>query len=1425
MLQVTLLPKSPMEDAPHHMLITFATRWGAQFGGINSFNADFLAAVAAKFYENTRVLCVVLAATDDDRAAAKHESVELISLSIDQKDFPIALEPAAWELLELAIGQAQLIDAQIVWLGHDRITGAIANQAAKVRGGRSAVIHHMSYGRYEAFSENSQAANNKEQEQKAIFQTANIVLAVGPLLRDAANDFCLEQQVNMIIPGLAEISTVKAPNIFKAFLSGRLSTDIKKIKQPLLGVAGFSNAIRQAGQNSGLPNSLKGVSEPSLKLRGVEFENVQSEETTEAEQEINRFDEEQAGRVVNLQSLPFTTKRTELFTELATASVAMMPSWHEGFGLVAWEAIAAGVPLILSEKSGVYKFLEEHCDGMYVSLVWHLDIEGKVDDPYFSENDLAALVSKIFDIAKDPGVARSKAIRLRSALLNEFTWAACALSFGTVLGWQQPVALAPAVAALPVTVTNITILVQVITFLELPIPKQNLPLSDSTLLRAEEAVIAFDADRTPFLQKQMDWAIDPEFSLTLRLLAGPGGVGKTRLALELCQRLEVQGWHTGFLSGEFEKNNALHLASQLSKVNKPCCVVIDYAETRQQQLLALIEALLQLPLEQPIRLLLLARDGGDWWNLLEGKNIKCKDFLMRLAARGTFYLQVLHDSQSARSSAYLLALKTFASLLTVSVPTGAPDLSDQHFAHPLYVQMAALLALRGERPKSAEGLTRALLHHERRYWKNALSNLSGIASDNEEQAGLLMALATLIGGVASDHTAKPIWSKAGFDKKMLRSLFVALAPLYPGAHGLQGLRPDLIGEELTAQTIIGTSGGALLEAIFRHNHQPWIHSALTLVARVLAKRTEIVGTVERSLTRYFPNCVKAIVDVCIEVPSPLPQLSENVFLGLNHSNKYGVAVLLDPFFRYEIPELTGLEVAFRTEITSQKRKSATHGKPIEKQAFAKALGDLSIAYDRLGDIRKSLQLASQSCDVFNELSYLSDPTHKFEYGVSLSKLGKRFFNNGEIEKALELDARAFAIIGNFSSDSPDVRRRQLEARQNYSHHLHAANRLSDAVDHAKIALDLVDKNSANGLNCISQYAAYLDDVGKTDEADVVWASGKELAERLNFENAGKHRHSMASWLANFANAQEDRGELSQASVTHGRAIELFRQLFAVRPSRFGPDLAGALHNCSPCLLAQGRSDEALLAIAECRTIYVDLALLQPNLHLFGIVRSQLYKSQILAALGDANGAIIESHQALQACKGTGFGSSQTSRRPLASAHRNHALRCIDLGRTDEALAHIELALQIFSAVLQEGFGTDDEKDLENCILCKAQIKLSCPVTNTPSNLQVQFCCESVKPHAENDFFRNCVHAQTVPDKFLLLSLLKEWQQLNLQKRFSFADDSILLFAQAEHVLGPGHAPEDWREQLARYKAQRKGWMPWWMLEVARRDGYEHLLTG
>jgi len=417
---------------PQKTLIAFATQWGTKFGGINCFNIDLVKAVAITFLDQVKLVCVVLEATSEQIEEALNDGIVLLALNRQhQEKFSPDLVDAVLRLLGKA--SIRLDPAETVWLGHDRITGAIALAAAKKFGGKSALIHHMSYAHYEPFEEDSASARVKENEQRALFIEADFVLAIGPLLRDALIDLIEKTNVSMLVPGLPNIQPRSEPRNFKAFLSGRLAV---KIKQASLGLAAFGTAVNQCTKNSGLPSQLNLNQEPRMILRGVDFERVSDDAETQAELEIKKFVEGYANGAVNIQTLPFTTNRFELFKDLQSSSVAMMPSWHEGFGLVAWEAIAAGVPLILTKKSGAYHLINEVDDGIYTSTVTSIEVAGSYTAPYFQAQDLSTLTAALIQIAKEQAQHRSKALRLRERLLALYSWRHCASQLCSALNWE-----------------------------------------------------------------------------------------------------------------------------------------------------------------------------------------------------------------------------------------------------------------------------------------------------------------------------------------------------------------------------------------------------------------------------------------------------------------------------------------------------------------------------------------------------------------------------------------------------------------------------------------------------------------------------------------------------------------------------------------------------------------------------------------------------------------------------------------------------------------------------------------------------------------------------------------------------------------------------------------------------------------------------
>lgn len=560
--------------------------------------------------------------------------------------------------------------------------------------------------------------------------------------------------------------------------------------------------------------------------------------------------------------------------------------------------------------------------------------------------------------------------------------------------------------------------------LELPAPLWQLQhgLSDSQLLRAEEAAVPFAPCGEAFLQTQLDWATANEHPLAVRLLTGPSGAGKTRLALELCQRLLAQGWQVGFLRRECDTVDAATVGRLIWQAQYPCCVVLDEAQMRQPVLLELLKTVLANRDAAPVqvRVLLLAQDAGEWWRLLPGQDMACEVLLGGPATSGPVPLPPLYPDAQERSRAYQLALRTLAARLNVTPPEDLPNLDAAAFAHPLYIQMAALLALRGVRPETAEALPRALADQEQRHWAQALRGHTqdSTGPDPVPQAALLMTLATLSGGIFSDRDIEPLWRALDGDKAQLKGLFKALAPLYPDRPGLQALQPALLGEALVAQTLLGKQGAGLLDAIFSKGDAHLHHTSLTIMARLLHQQLAVAPLLEDALSRHFVACAAELVAVCTETPSPLPQCAERAFLRLPKQQRWQVAGALAQRVEFGVPPLVGLKVLLCQEALDKARQKLNPSKPETLADCASALHHHALALHYNGANAAALDAAKEAADMRQQLAQINPERFEPDWAASLFAHANRLAEQGLHDQAVVTAQQALNVYQRLALDKP-----------------------------------------------------------------------------------------------------------------------------------------------------------------------------------------------------------------------------------------------------------------------------------------------------------------------------------------------------------------------------------------------------------------------
>ena len=130
------------------------------------------------------------------------------------------------------------------------------------------------------------------------------------------------------------------------------------------------------------------------------------------------------------------------------------------------------------------------------------------------------------------------------------------------------------------------------------------------------------------IKEQIDpwlaWFADTTNTTIGHLLCGEAGSGKTRLVVELFDRLDARGWFTGFLpprawTNEIQRNSIIDLLES-GPNSFPVAIAIDNANLRKIDELKLwIDAAWRRHnrnRNSPLKIILTSRSAGDWWQEL-----------------------------------------------------------------------------------------------------------------------------------------------------------------------------------------------------------------------------------------------------------------------------------------------------------------------------------------------------------------------------------------------------------------------------------------------------------------------------------------------------------------------------------------------------------------------------------------------------------------------------------------------------------------------------------------------------------------------------------------------------------------------------------------------------------------------------------------
>jgi glycosyltransferase involved in cell wall biosynthesis len=381
--------------------LAVATEWSSKHGGLSTFNREFCVALAREQHD---VFCFVPDADEDEMKNAHSAGVSLIRA----KRIP-AMDPSSWLLQRPSLPNGRTPDFII---GHDRQTGPHAMVLSADMYPKSERIHfiHTAPAEIEWFKTvspgctASEKAEDRQREQVELCRTAQIVAAVGPRLhREIAQALYGAFDPEKILafnPGLNTDGVVKPegiPPAYQCLVLGR--AEDRQLKG--LDLAARAMALAY--------NKLRG------ELRRNTFDLVVRGVPDGEGDELRKWMQSKA-RNTAFRILPknYSSDTQTLREDIKKASLVLMPSKAEGFGLVGLEAIGLGVPVLLSEQSGLAEALqalsEEH------SCKHIAQVTGRLSD------DAEVWSQRIAFALMDREASYKRAWELREKLIPHMNW-------------------------------------------------------------------------------------------------------------------------------------------------------------------------------------------------------------------------------------------------------------------------------------------------------------------------------------------------------------------------------------------------------------------------------------------------------------------------------------------------------------------------------------------------------------------------------------------------------------------------------------------------------------------------------------------------------------------------------------------------------------------------------------------------------------------------------------------------------------------------------------------------------------------------------------------------------------------------------------------------------------------------------------------
>ncbi|WP_052441560.1 tetratricopeptide repeat protein [Streptacidiphilus anmyonensis] len=741
------------------------------------------------------------------------------------------------------------------------------------------------------------------------------------------------------------------------------------------------------------------------------------------------------------------------------------------------------------------------------------------------------------------------------------------------------------------------------------------PDTPSSLLLAEHQIehrIVPFTGREQELAELLTWCTESAPHRAARLVHGPGGQGKTRLALHLAAQLD-DAWSSWRVTDRAGRAGDGAAAPPRPEPGHGTLVIVDYTERWSHSRIKEIISDLTARFPGRLRLLLVARAAAGWWDPTRHTLRDCGFAVDQRALPA-----LVGGREGGRRDAFLAARDGFARELSVTDPEAVPvpgDLDDERYNLMLTVHMAALVAVdahrRGQRPPADPAqLSAYLLDRERAFWEEAHAEGSGRVVANADEMAQIAYVATLVGRLSYEE-AGAVLARVGVESALpVGSLLKAHSLVYPSGTDdgyLEPVYPDRLGEDFVALSMPGHTSA--------HAPDPWTSGCLR---RLLTQAPE----------EPVPSWMRHACAVLFETASRWPHVGAEHLSGLLRSSPQ-LATAAGGAALAQLPALPGIDEETLLEVAV----SIGVGRDSDL--------DLGVAALMLATESEQLAAAGSTADrawIEGHVSY---------------RLGCAGLWQAAIRPATEAVALYRELVAGSSGDDRHLYQLRLaQSLDRLGIDLELRGRHADALPHTREAIGILRRLIEVGGDPDGRAGHQLgyslaNQAGRRALPPAERLSlGEEavaVCRRWEEEHPGRTTE-LAGSLENLADALDDLGRPEEAVERSREAVGLRRAQWLGTPQAFGEYFADSVAGLGRLLWRTGNRAEAEQVLQEAAALFRGLAKANPGMYAARWSQSVFrlaFIDQLAGRAGDAEALYRESFRAVQACAGTAVGWAAT----------------------------------------------------------------------------------------------------------------------------------------------------------------------------------------